>query len=1183
MPKDNLSLDSEVILDQAIAENEEEQTVADELNPNGTQQEQTGQPRPQGNGASQPNQVDVAQGQGQQGVTQNLGDGATAGLGGTTPAGATDGFATGAARVLGGGNTSFTPTSTLGGNSGFGSSPALGSSPSGFSGPSPQDTFNNFVPTVDTLNATNQTEVTGLTNDEFQQVSQDVASRGDVQAREQTDLTQNDFDGTSLTATENTDLTGDSFGVGGAGPDEDNPLDLTGDVEEFLPPVFNDDESVDSFPEDDFIPGGGKDPIVNPPASTATQFIVTDNGIFEDYGYQGSYQEGTDVEVTVDQIDWTADDITVHFEGFADGLTLDLNGFDSGDRIEVDFDKFLQKVSYQWGAGYDFSFNEARYLELEPGWGAAYSKWTLEGDPVSLALTSFNGAAGVKLNVNGEGYTLASTANGANLDFFGNGTSMEQVFLGTNPGDTNGAAFDFIINPHAPRFYIIGEDGKYYLDTDQDNIIDDGDTEVRFPEYLDFSKGQNHILVQGVPNAAELALKGFGRDDRINLDVDALISSLSLKNDTFYVQADLTTADAEIYQVANTNTMPHTSYRTGATKKYGLFDNSDDAYLGIYINARHAKSPSGSEYDKLAFEILHSKGAEILFLWEDNTSVNDAFPTFVNLEHYNDYGNTGNQVVASSIRDSMLATIDFLNFPTEPPKPFYLVASDGKLYADQDQDGVKDVNETEVTTDSLDFSSGAETIRFLQNPDGPRLNISGFGTDDKIQLDVQELISNIGLDQRTVPTLGDLEFRAGSTEFTTTSGGNETYTYTYVSKKYGLYAGPNDSPYISAQAVFERTLYTTGEQNAQLYFIINNKEDSSNGLYWKKSSGADDSFPTFLNLDDLPIGDSGNINTIKSALDDLLSTIDFVNFPSPDITDPTLTSSNPTATITSDGVITLTFSEDVYVATLSSGVSLVASDGSDTRVIEQDMRVVSSNNTLTITPNEDLDSGQTYSLVIADGSLKDYNGNDFAGIAPGDLDFTVAAAPQVSTTEFVVSTNGLIYEHNGEGGYVDINTTYSVNDVNSMFADNAVSIVFSQAPDSKLMLDGFTADDKIIVNMRGFYQGGTSSKANVIYTGANVLDSMTSRSYSPNFGERFAEKFSHQVGTATYKATLALYGGGHLGFNAVRSSGSSNTVRDYKTLASLANVTFLDAGELESSGNQGNDALIDFVTLGNQD
>merc|ERR1719198_2141858 len=85
------------------------------------------------------------------------------------------------------------------------------------------------------------------------------------------------------------------------------------------------------------------------------------------------------------------------------------------------------------------------------------------------------------------------------------------------------------------------------------------------------------------------------------------------------------------------------------------------------------------------------------------------------------------------------------------------------------------------------------------------------------------------------------------------------------------------------------------------------------------------------------------------------------------------------AYVASTLTITLTFNEDVRAG--SGSVVLSASGTSDVLVPASSIAFINHIGTIPITG---LAAGKTYSVVLAEGLVVDYYGNEFAGIADGE-------------------------------------------------------------------------------------------------------------------------------------------------------------------------------------------------------
>jgi hypothetical protein len=130
------------------------------------------------------------------------------------------------------------------------------------------------------------------------------------------------------------------------------------------------------------------------------------------------------------------------------------------------------------------------------------------------------------------------------------------------------------------------------------------------------------------------------------------------------------------------------------------------------------------------------------------------------------------------------------------------------------------------------------------------------------------------------------------------------------------------------------------------------------------------------------------------GIDDIRITSTAIAGPPVDTTPPVLIGANPSDPDDGEtGVpvasnIVLRFSENVVAGT----GSFTLSNGSDVRTIAvTDPQVSIAGSVVTIDPATDLVGGTAYTLTAPAGVLRDAAGNEFAGLAPGALDFTTLA------------------------------------------------------------------------------------------------------------------------------------------------------------------------------------------------
>ncbi len=115
-----------------------------------------------------------------------------------------------------------------------------------------------------------------------------------------------------------------------------------------------------------------------------------------------------------------------------------------------------------------------------------------------------------------------------------------------------------------------------------------------------------------------------------------------------------------------------------------------------------------------------------------------------------------------------------------------------------------------------------------------------------------------------------------------------------------------------------------------------------------------------------------------------------------DSVDPTLVSATPAddaLSVFKDANIVLTFSEAMMAGT--GTITIVNQDGDEVVLQADDAQITYNGTTITIDLDDDLIPTDTYDVIVTEGAFTDRAGNDFAGIAKNELDFTVDEADYV--------------------------------------------------------------------------------------------------------------------------------------------------------------------------------------------
>lgn len=225
------------------------------------------------------------------------------------------------------------------------------------------------------------------------------------------------------------------------------------------------------------------------------------------------------------------------------------------------------------------------------------------------------------------------------------------------------------------------------------------------------------------------------------------------------------------------------------------------------------------------------------------------------------------------------------------------------------------------------------------------------------------------------------------------------------------------------QLVFTQAVTVTGnpfisgliDANART-FSYDSAASTSTSLVFRHVYVAGDVGAAAITINDLDL----NGGTIVGTSNGLIALTEFTTVVTAitDQTAPTLMGSSPADNEPAFGSATnivLNFDENVK-ANIGNITLTDVTDGSDNHIIPiGDAQVTIVGNTVTIDPTGALDLSTDYDLVIGAGVIQDTAGNDFAGIASGELNFTTSnditpplltgTTPADNTTEVARNAN----------------------------------------------------------------------------------------------------------------------------------------------------------------------------------
>ncbi len=421
----------------------------------------------------------------------------------------------------------------------------------------------------------------------------------------------------------------------------------------------------------------------------------------------------------------------------------------------------------------------------------------------------------------------------------------------------------------------------------------------------------------------------------------------------------------------------------------------------------------------------------------------------------------------------------------------------------------------------IDFSNGSWTVKFWDvSSFGPSADLSGFGADDKVVVDLAFRTDNNGF-------IGGAFLGAGQRpEYNSVSSGGaqvvyggydshgidrvdvavmpitnmngalldiyHTYSRTDSGHLLAIHMGPGFDPVHNAgQLSF--VLPPDDFANAPLVSLTTDSgssngdkisndgsvtvshtepgatvEYSTDGTNWTHSfTPVEGANTVYARQTDV----AGNVSAASTAYTYTLDTHA-----------PTLVSSTPADDATAVAVgsnLTLNFSETVHAGTGS--IHLVNDDNSSdslTIAVGDTSQVTFSGTTMTLNPTADLDASSHYHIEVDSTAVQDVAGNSFAGISDSTSHNFVTALPPATPVMISVSKDGGVWLDANHDGIHDMGeqglTAGSALNGQSVTAQSGAAIDFSSAawnvkfwtyggPD--VDLTGFGSDDKITVKL----------------------------------------------------------------------------------------------------------------------
>jgi hypothetical protein len=334
--------------------------------------------------------------------------------------------------------------------------------------------------------------------------------------------------------------------------------------------------------------------------------------------------------------------------------------------------------------------------------------------------------------------------------------------------DTSWPAYGGVVAKQATDLQaIITVDNTHvFIDGNGNGTYDNGESTINFvpsgdPQTLnattqdiDLANGRVLIHFNNVPTAA-LNLAGFGDDDKIEIDIQAFVANdvwmSKTESSNASVNYDLTNPVADVGNV--TNPHPLTKFDLQGILPHSLAQTANGyKFAGAHAAISYAGNSPG-------FTSAIAKTGWVRY---------DANGQLLQLPYFNRWitpqAETAGPPLATNLTLSNLSNVSFVNYPDI----WVGVDADG-VYFDADHDGRRDVTtaysiagttaagaadldvhaawlasgeENNITLEAIDFQKARVIMQVNDVADSGALNLTGFGTDDRIIFNIGNLIEN---------------------------------------------------------------------------------------------------------------------------------------------------------------------------------------------------------------------------------------------------------------------------------------------------------------------------------------------------------------------------------------------------------------------------------------------------------
>jgi hypothetical protein len=434
--------------------------------------------------------------------------------------------------------------------------------------------------------------------------------------------------------------------------------------------------------------------------------------------------------------------VTITFNDFTD-TPLDLEGFGGDDRIQINLDE----LGRYWKVGTVTEYSAESSSNDKINTGSACTTWDLSGqtpqgrsfrvgmeawrDSIWSSDTAHFTFNGYRWTENGSNWARVTFAE------FGSGEGQNPIIDGYL---SLASQVSFV---HNPTVYVVVQANGAYIDLDKDGVLDDNENNADNLAFnADGSEANAHLARGAVvlhfndaPDTA-LDLRNFGMDDRIEIDVAAF------KEHGWNLPA------AEVQPRQNWEYLSSGSGEGAVALVYSPDSGAPQDWFGV--RGFYSTKYTG------CYNTVDSNS-----IWVSNAAGGAC--TSQQLGNFGTHVRTGDHHNRMVDNDAIWGRISFVNINGNQPAQDVHVVVDHYLDANQndvvgafidlDKDGVLDANEATaenmafhadgtVNSDLIDFSKDHVTVRFNDVPGSNALDFTGFGADDRVEINLNQLAAN---------------------------------------------------------------------------------------------------------------------------------------------------------------------------------------------------------------------------------------------------------------------------------------------------------------------------------------------------------------------------------------------------------------------------------------------------------